>query len=106
MDFLLKLKNLCKNISEEEIITMGKELIGIEIMLHRNCPYEKVTITRVNGIKEVSDHRFVELIGTCENSTLSILISIRTYIKLYNKTRIFKIDENDEIYVKEVEKNQ
>lgn len=105
MLLITKIKNKLANkkITNEEVMSMGEVLIGREIDLKRTSPYLKIVITEVKGLREINGCRFIELLGkTYNDRIISMIVSIPTYKKLYNRTAALEIDAANSIYVKDI----
>ena len=109
MSFLEKIFKRTKNqpnncYTDEELIVMSNDLRNKVLVLHMECPYNKVIVSDVKDIIQINDCKYVELIGyNLNRQCLSIIVSIRTFVKLCRSSVfVFQSSCEDEIYLKEI----
>jgi len=70
-------------------------------------PYNKILINNIIGIKTINNSRYVEFTGYNLNRQLvSMIVSLRTFVKLCNSISVFEASESDEIYLKDISKSE
>ena len=103
---VIKNKLTKPKLTNDQIISMGSIIIGKEITLKKEYPYNKIIITSVPGLRTVKNCEFVELIGTTlTNKTVSMVISIPTFKNIYNCSAAIDVnDSKNNIYIKDISK--
>jgi len=66
-------------------------------------PYNKIIVNDIRGIKIINNSRYVAFTGYNLNRQLvSMIVSLRTFVKLCNCISVFEATESDEIYLKDI----
>ena len=93
--------------SNEELIGMGNKIQNRVLVLRMKTPYNKILINNIIGIKTINNSRYVEFTGYNLNRQLvSMIVSLRTFVKLCNSISVFEASESDEIYLKDISKSE
>ena len=94
--------------TDEELLDIGKNLRNkILILRMNNTPYNKIIISSDPKIMHINDIQYIELTANNLNrQLLSVVIPIKTYIKLCNMGTIFKQSSEDVIYLKEIKNDE
>ena len=101
------LKKLCfkstNSYTDKELIEMVNKLRNRVLVLRMKSPYNKIIVNDIRGIKIINNSRYVEFTGYNLNRQLvSMIVSLKTFIKLCNSISVFEATESDEIYLKDI----
>ena len=89
--------------TDEELIEMGSKLRNRVLVLRMKSPYNKILVNDIMGIKTINDSKYIEFTGYNLNKQLvSMIVSLRTFIKLCNSESVFEASESDDIYLKDI----
>lgn len=92
-----------RSYTDDELLALGIDLRNKVLILHMNTPYNKVIISDIKQVMLINDKQYVEFIGyNLNRQCLSMVVSLKTYIKLCKAPSNIEMNGEDEIYLKEI----
>lgn len=98
------IKSIFKHkLTQCNIESMRAMIIGEEITVTDYSPTDPITIKEIIGLKKINKYTFVEITGeTRSGKGVSMVLSEKAFRKLYNTVSKNKLDDSNDIYIKEV----